>query len=287
MKMRTVFCYFFGFALAVSLTACGNNQKAAEQKNSAPEATVATGAPASVQQPPAAPGVITGKVLESSDASGYTYVKLDDGSKDGLWAAVPKTALKVGEEVTLKGCSVMNNFSSKTLKKTFDKIIFASGIVRGDEAGAAGDFASAVAKGTGTSGMASGGSAASIVPFADLKVAKAAGDDARTVGELFEQRQALNAKTVSIKGQVVKISKNIMGKNWIHLQDGTGDPMKNTHDLVVTTQNVAAKGDIVTIKGTVESDKDFGSGYKYKVIVEEATVVKDASAGEPKVQEHK
>ncbi len=271
MKLKTLFCCFTGLAMALSLTACGNNNKAADQKKPT-EAAVTTEAPA---QPPASPGVVKGKVLETMDASGYTYAKLDDGSKDGVWAAGPKADLKVGEEVALKGGSVMENFTSKSLNKTFEKIIFASGFLRGDDAKA--DFASAVAAG-GAKGMASGGSSGSIVPFKDLKITKAEGADAQTVGDVFANRQELNTKTVTVKGQVVKISKNIMGKNWLHIQDGSGDPMNNTHDLVVTSADVAAKGDIVTIKGVVASDKDFGSGYKYDAIVEEATVTVEGAA---------
>jgi len=274
MKLGRMFCYFTGVAMALSLTACGNNHKAADQKKTSAEPAVATEAPA---QPPASPGAIKGKVLETKDASGYTYVHLDDGSKDGVWAAVPKTKVNVGEEVTLQGGSVMDNFTSKTLNKTFNKIIFASGLVGGNEA-AAGDFAAAVASGTGATGMTSGGSAGSIVPFADLKVSKAKGADAYTVGELFSKRKELNSKKITVRGQVVKISRNIMGKNWIHIQDGTGDPMKNTHDLVITTHDTAAKGDVVTVKGTVEADKDFGSGYKYDVIIEDSSVAKDTPA---------
>jgi len=261
--------------MALSLTACGNNHKAEDQKKVSVKSAVTAEAPA---QPPASPGAVKGKILEIKDVSSYTYIRLDDGSRDGLWAAVPKTKLKVGEEVTLKGGVVMDNFTSKTLKKTFKKIIFASGILRRNET-AAGDFASAVAAGTGAAGIRSGGSAGSIVPFVNLKVTKAKGADAYTVGELFAKRKELNNKTITVRGQVVKISKTIMGKNWIHIQDGTGDPMKNSHDLVITTHDTAAKGDIVTVKGMVEADKDFGSGYKYDVIIEESSVTKDASAG--------
>ncbi len=269
MKFGRVFYYFIGFAIALSLTACGNNNEAAGQKEAPAKPAVATEATA---QPPASPGAIRGKVLETEDASGYTYVRLDDGSKDGIWAAMPKTDLKVGEEITLKDGAVMDNFASKTLNKTFDKIIFSSGVLGGNE----------TVSGAGATGMLSGGSTGSIVPFANLKVAKAKGADAYTVSELFTRRKDLNGKTIEVKGQVVKVLKNIMGKNWIHIQDGTGDPAKNTHDLVITTQDSAAKGDIVTVKGTVEADKDFGSGYKYNVIVEDSKVTRDASATEEK-----
>ena len=64
-----------------------------------------------------------------------------------------------------------------------------------------------------------------------------------------------------------------MGRNWIHLQDGTGNPESNTHDLVVTTsQEPAADWDIITIEGVLAADKDFGSGYSYAAIIEEASI---------------
>jgi len=105
-----------------------------------------------------------------------------------------------------------------------------------------------------------------------IKVEKAKGADAYTVSEIYEKAGKLDKKTVVVRGKVVKVSKAIMGKNWVHLRDGSGDPGKGTNNLVVTTQDVPKVGDVVTAKGILYKDKDFGAGYKYKVIVEEATV---------------
>jgi hypothetical protein len=63
-----------------------------------------------------------------------------------------------------------------------------------------------------------------------------------------------------------------MGSNWVHLQDGSGDLTKGTHDLVVTTQDLPKVGDVVTLKGSLSKDKDFGAGYKYAVIVEKGKI---------------
>jgi hypothetical protein len=104
------------------------------------------------------------------------------------------------------------------------------------------------------------------------KVPKAAGADARTVAELHAQKTALKEKTVSIRGKVVKFNAQIMGKNWLHLQDGSGDPKAGTHDITVTSADTVKVGDLVTIKGTVRLKKDFGAGYAYEVIVEDARV---------------
>jgi hypothetical protein len=105
-----------------------------------------------------------------------------------------------------------------------------------------------------------------------VKVEKAKGADAYTVSETYENAGKLDKKTVVVRGKVVKVSRGIMGKNWVHLRDGSGDPAKGTNDLVATTQDVPKVGDVVTAKGTLSKDKDFGSGYKYRVLVEKATV---------------
>jgi hypothetical protein len=105
-----------------------------------------------------------------------------------------------------------------------------------------------------------------------IKVEKAKGAGAYTVSEAHEKAGNLDKKTVVVRGKVVKVSKGIMGKNWVHLRDGSGDSGKGTNNLVVTTQDDPKVGDVVTAKGTLYKDKDFGAGYKYKVIVEEATV---------------
>lgn len=113
--------------------------------------------------------------------------------------------------------------------------------------------------------------AANTVEVADAKVAKASGPNAKTVEEIITQAAGLKDKTVLVRGKVVKYNGGIMGKNWIHLRDGSGSAAANTNDVLVTSLNSVKVGDVVTAKGIVRTDKDFGSGYVYKVIVEEAT----------------
>jgi len=112
-----------------------------------------------------------------------------------------------------------------------------------------------------------------IAPFSDISVERADGENSFTVGDLFEKASELNGTTVRVRGKVVKYNANIMGRNWIHLQDGTGDPMQNTHDLVITTTSEVGSPDVITIEGTLTADKDFGAGYKYEVIVENGTII--------------
>jgi hypothetical protein len=105
-----------------------------------------------------------------------------------------------------------------------------------------------------------------------IKVEKAKGANAYAVSETYEKAGKLDKKAVVVRGKVVKVSKGIMGKNWVHLRDGSGDSVTGTNNLVITTQDDPKVGDVVTAKGILYKDKDFGAGYKYKVIVEEATV---------------
>ena len=107
-----------------------------------------------------------------------------------------------------------------------------------------------------------------------ISVAKAEGTDGRTVAEVFAQRAALKGKAVAIRGKVVKFNAGIMGKNWIHLRDGSGTPEGKDNDITITTNDSVAKGDVVLVKGTVAVDRDFGAGYTYTVVVEEAKVTK-------------
>ena len=95
------------------------------------------------------------------------------------------------------------------------------------------------------------------------------------VSELFKGKATLDKQKVTVKGKVVKVTAGIMGRNWIHLQDGSGSPATKDNDLTVTTsQDLPATGKIVTVSGILAKDKDFGSGYFYPVIVEEATIKK-------------
>ncbi len=209
-------------------------------------------------QPIAPPtAVLKGEVLEAKDVGTYTYLRLKTAEGE-TWAAVGKAPLKKGAKVTIENAMVMTNFESKALKKTFPKIVFGT------------------LAGTGPGSEMSAAHAG--VPksefVGDVKVPKASGPDARTVAEVITKSAELKDKTVLIRGKVVKYSASIMGKNWIHLRDGSGSAAEKTDDLLVTTTDQTKVGDVVVVKGVVHADKDFGSGYAYKVLLEEATLQK-------------
>jgi hypothetical protein len=211
------------------------------------------------------PGV-TGTVVETMDAGAYTYVRMKTAKGD-VWAAVNQTSLKPGAEITIGNAMWMENFESKTLNRKFDHILF------GTLAG--GDETAALPPGhPPTSGAAAPVSSQAGADQGDVKVEKAAGKDARTVAEIWAQKASLKDQEVVVRARVVKFNAEIMGRNWMHLRDGSGSAEKGDNDITVTTMEVVAKGDVVTIRGKVGVDKDFTSGYAYPVIIEEAKVVK-------------
>jgi len=235
--------------IAVLMLFCAGAGWAADK----PAPSVSASPSGSASPPASAP--IQGTVLEVKDVEAYTYLRLK--TKDGeIWAAVNKTPVKKGTEVTIENPMLMSNFESKSMKKTFDKIIF------GSLADAGGEMAAAHA------GL---GKAAAV---GNVKVPKATGPNARTVAEVVTRRDELKDKTVLVRGTVVKFNPQIMDKNWIHLRDGSGSAANNTDDVLVTTKDQAKVGDVVTAKGIVHTDRDLGSGYAYKVLIEEATLQK-------------
>ena len=103
--------------------------------------------------------------------------------------------------------------------------------------------------------------------------ANAADVKPQTVAAVYKDKATLAGKTVSAQGKVVKVNNNIMGRNFVHIQDGSGDAKAGTNDLLVTGKQVVAVGDQVTISGKVALNRDFGSGYSYPLLVEEASIV--------------
>ena len=199
---------------------------------------------------------LKGEILETRNVDSYTYLRLK--TSDGeIWAAVPTTAAKKGTQVTIGNAMTMENFESKTLKKKFDKIVFGQII----EPGAA----PAAPYGA----MPTGPAGAPVV-----NVPKASGPDARTVAEVVKGKAGLKDKAVLVRGQVVKVNLGIMGKNWLHLQDGSGTAGDGSNDVLVTTQDKAVVGDIVSARGTVRTDVNLGAGYAYAVLIEDAVVRK-------------
>jgi hypothetical protein len=268
--------------LVIGLTACSKDKP--EEQASTPQPAQQQAAPEAAMPAGLPPAPVTGKVLEAMDAAGYTYINVETETGE-KWIAVNQSAVEVGEEVTFMDGMVMQNFFSKSLDRTFPEIIFSSGLLgKGatppgmPPAGTGADSFSQALSSEGTAlapaaGEMVTGSKKAVVEFAEIKVDKAPGENSYTVADIFSKATELNGQTVVIRGKVVKVSPRIMGRNWIHIQDGTGNPEDSTHDLVITTsQEAGADWDVITMEGVLTANKDFGSGYSYAVIIEEASL---------------
>jgi hypothetical protein len=233
----------------------------------------------------------SGTVLETMNGGGYTYIYVDTGVAKN-WVAVPETTVSAGDTITYSQGMEMTNFHSKTLDRTFSTILFSSGLgesavaqattTASTSAPADDSFAAAVAKeqqqaaSTAAPVMmeTTAGSSGAVAPFEEMQVEKAEGDNSYTVEEIYSRAKELNGKKVRLQGKVVKYNPNIMGRNWLHIQDGSGNPINNTHDLVVTTSETVSGNEIIVVEGKLTANKDFGAGYKYAAIIEEAVVIK-------------
>ena len=200
----------------------------------------------------AAPLRVQGTVAEVQDTENYTYLRLTEGSSS-TWVAVQHSHVVLGSKVSIDNPMEMINFESKALKRTFPRIIFGT------------------IQGTGDAAASPHGSTAKLAGM-DVKVAKATGAKAYTVAEVVKQADALNGKAVELHAKVVKFNPDIMGKNWVHVRDGSGKDSDGSNDILVTTADSTSVGATVTVSGTVRTKQDFGSGYAYKVLIDGATL---------------
>jgi hypothetical protein len=200
-------------------------------------------------------GNIKGKVTETLDASGYTYVQIDTGIEK-IWGAAPTTAISVGDEIEFSTDMPMRDYKSKSLNRSFPVVYFAPRFISSTNNSSSGTPAISA-------------NTISQKPAAALKtMAKA--KDGYTIAEIYNDKISLAGKTIRVRGQVTKFSANVMNKNWLHIMDNSGE-----NDLTITSVNTAAVGDVVVISGKLVLDKDFGAGYFYPLIMEQALITKE------------
>ena len=223
------------------------------------------------EEPGRAMGVLEGEALETLDVPGYTYIRVGQKGTDGEWVAVSSAQLKVGDQVRFQGETVMTNFESPTLKRKFPSIRFGTLAGEGAQAGANPHAA------TGAMGAPAGRPSAAAPAEGDVvigKIDKADGPNGRRIEEVFAQKQSLAGKPVRVRGVIVKATSGVMGKNFIHLRDGSGSDAKKNNDLTLTTIEAVERGQTVLLEGVVTLDKDLGAGYRYDVLIEDATTPK-------------
>ncbi len=270
--MKKQFIFMTIVLMTIPLLACSQNEPAQPAvKAEAPAVKTAAAPPAETPAQKETHGT-SGTVVETMDAAGYTYVCVDNG-KEKIWAAAPAFAVKTGDEVMVPEGMAMHNYHSQSMNRDFDVVYFVEAILNASNPD------------SGTSAMGGGASAANMqmpkghpavsgtkapqgVDLSNIKKA----ENGLTIAEIYTGKADLSGKTVTLRGKVVKYSPQIMGTNWIHVQDGSGDQEAGTHDLAVTSHVEVNVGDTIVVSGPLTLDKDFGYGYKYDLIMEDAKV---------------
>jgi hypothetical protein len=222
---------------------------------------------------------LAGKVQETMDSGGYTYVLLKNGAEK-LWVAIPLMKVSVGQELNLLPGYELKNFNSKGLNRKFDRIIFSAGI-DGKKVKLSPAAIKMAHEGVPMPQQGTKAAPAPPAPKADTgrairvsieQVAKAKGPNAYTIAQLYAKKGKLEKKPIVVRGRVIKVTTRILKRNWIHLADGSGTAAKKNNDLILTTHDLPKEGDLVTVRGTLYNNIDFGSGYRYSLIVQEAQV---------------
>ena len=197
------------------------------------------------------------KVEEVSQTSNYTYLKVSENNAE-FWIAVGRQEATAGEVYYYNDALEMTNFNSKELNRVFETVYFVNGISKEPVAAAAENT------------QAMKPVQATLTVKEGISVAPA--QDGLSIAKLYADRSAYEGKKVKMKGQVTKLNEGVMEKNWIHIQDGTND--SGNFDLTVTTLESVKLDEVVTFEGTITLKKDFGYGYFYEVIMEDAKLVK-------------
>ncbi|MCU7491460.1 MAG: hypothetical protein HF312_07650 [Ignavibacteria bacterium] len=204
-------------------------------------------------KPVSAQGVHTGKVIDKINASNYSYLQLEENGNT-YWIAAPQMQIEKGETVQFAKSMEMKNFHSETLNRTWETILFVSDVAKNGQLAQPTMGAHPQVK----------------TDQEQVKVDPVKGG--KTVAEVYAQKESLSGKPVTVRGKVVKYNAGIMGKNWIHIQDGTNS--QGNYDLLVTSTDEAQVGSVITVEGKVSVNKDFGAGYSYSVLLEDCKVKK-------------
>ena len=218
-----------------------------------------------------------GSVISTMNSGGYTYIEFDENGKK-LWAACRQANVSVGDTIEFGRALPMKNFHSRTLKRTWEDILFVSRVTVVDAAGGK------AAEGTGKPAQLPmghvpvGPKAPKIITVEPGSVKKA--ENGFTVEECYSKKNSLTGKRVAVRGKVVKFSTGIMKRNWVHIRDGSGKAGSN--DLTVTSKDTVQVGDVILVNGTIAYNKDFGAGYLFPVIIEDASLTIEQTTGPDK-----
>jgi hypothetical protein len=213
---------------------------------------------------PVPEGMVRGEVLETMDSGGYTYVLLET-DEDTRWAATQQTVVEVGDIVQVSEGMAMADFTSKTLDRTFDVVYFTGALTNLSKVKMPeGHPETALPPGHPDTERAAQPEAVETT-VAEL-------EPGQNIASVYANKESLAGTEVSLRGKVVKYNSGILGWNFLHIQDGSGDVADGSNDLTVTSHGETAVGETVVVSGTIILDKDFGAGYSFPVMMEDATV---------------
>ncbi len=199
-------------------------------------------------------------VKEVLQASSYTYLLVSEKNSD-FWIAVSRMEAQAGDVFYFNKSMEMNNFTSKDLNRTFDKVLFIDNISNAPIP-AVSEQATAVQQ--------PHENIKPVLSKKEVTVETLAGTI--SIKELYQNRAKYENQVVKVVGEVTKFNTGIMKKNWAHIQDGTES--EGNFDLTVTTLDIVPIGEKVVFEGKISLKKDFGAGYFYEVILEDATATK-------------
>ncbi|NOU60949.1 hypothetical protein [Marinifilum caeruleilacunae] len=222
------------FVSAILLSACKNEPKQA-----------------SVDVPDGREKITVSEVINGST---YSYIK-GKNDKEEIWVAIRKQPIEIGKAYYYKDALPMKDFHSKELNRTFPLIYFLNSI-SGESKPISNLHHESMMK-----------KPSSVKLEVDIKKT----EGYTTIEELYKSKSELANSIIKVKGKVSKFNKNILNKNWVHIQDGTDH--NGSFDLTITTKESVSIGEIIEFKGLLTLDKDFGAGYKYDVILEEAEII--------------
>lgn len=196
------------------------------------------------------------KVKEVFQGSIYTFLFVNENDQE-YWMAANKTEAKTDDIIYYKNALKMVDFKSKELDRVFDEIFFVQNISNSPQLLSSSSKNSLHQHENGKN-----------LTVSKIQISPA--PNGMTIGELLEKGEVYSNKKVTIRGLVVKVNKNIMDRNWVHLKDGTGFNKEN--DLTFTTLLEVGVGDTITFEGVVAINKEYGAGYVYPLIIEDAVI---------------
>ncbi len=210
----------------------------------------------------------TGTVKEIHGTDIYIYIRIEEEGKE-VWLAVMSDLIKdnfiVGDKVEYLGGDLIKEFNSRTLDKTFDSLFFVTHIRKYTKSP---ESIQSYRRNNDRKQNSSIHKEVREPVKGEIKSAIWR----KSIEEIFSGKDNLKNKTVVLKARVMRVSRNILGKSWVTLQDGTGSAPDNK--ITAVTRDAVSEGDLLTVEGILRTDVDLGSGYKYKVLIEEAKFTK-------------